>query len=233
MRDREKYLAMTRFDPNLGGKAADDKHIADEPQLFLDFYDAKEKLTHHFRTKRLESSIRWLLGFERYVKDKDIQLKRKYRNYSKGSIVYVDFFGNYGSEMTYDHPAIVLKEQGGLLLVAPLTSNIRKFKDNNKHHIKLTKNVIDLGNQVKDSTILLEQIRCISKNRVLKKFGGRVSNNDVLERIDTVVMEYVGEFTYNKLKVTLREKEMTIHEKNIEITTLLDRIEKLEERLGK
>ncbi|MBC1500874.1 type II toxin-antitoxin system PemK/MazF family toxin [Listeria weihenstephanensis] len=230
MRDREKYLAMTRFDPNLGGKSADNKHIIDEPQLFLDFYDAKEKLTHNFRTKRLESSIRWLLGFERYVKDKETAVKRKYRNYSKGSIVYVDFFGNYGSEMTYDHPAIVLKEQGGLLIVAPLTSNSRKFRDNNKYHIKLSRNTTNLGNQSKDSTILLEQIRCISKNRVLRKFGGRVSNNEILERIDTVVMEYIGGFTYNKWKANLEEQEAIIREKETEIRILSERISKLEER---
>jgi mRNA-degrading endonuclease toxin of MazEF toxin-antitoxin module len=188
---------MTRTNSS-GIKPAEGKSIEDEPLLFLDLYEANKILFDNFKSKKLESNIKWLLGFEHYVDDKK-KAKINFKNYTKGTIILVDFFGNFGNEFTYDHPAIVLREDSGLLLIAPLTSNPTKYKDDVSHHIKLPKDIRSMGNSKKNSTILLEQMRTISKNRVLDKYG-RVSNNEKLKEIDLMVMEYIGQQTYATMR---------------------------------
>ena len=77
------------------------------------------------------------------------------------------FFGHYGEEMAYDHPAIVLKNFRNGLIVAPITSNQNLYKNPKEFHILLPANDAKRGKMLKNSTIKLEQLRYISKKRIL------------------------------------------------------------------
>lgn len=119
------------------------------------------------------------------------------KDYPKGSIIYVDFFGHFGNELTYDHPAIVLAESGKDLIVAPITSSPSVYEDGLFYHISLPANVDTLGKRPNNCTIKLEQMRFISKRRILVNFQSRVSDNEKLKEIDIAMMKLLAEFTFN------------------------------------
>lgn len=100
-------------------------------------------------------------------KHNDTLLRRKY---NFGEIIDVDFFGSFTNELTFDHPAVVLKNFSTGLLIAPITSNETVYAeaDDNPTHIKLQKNALPFGYMLLNSTIKLEQTRYISKERVLR-----------------------------------------------------------------
>ncbi len=217
LRDKERLLEMTKISEALGKKPADGKTMFDEPTLFIDLFETQNKMVDNFKSKCLESNIKWLSGLENYVKDKERPRDNKlyYKNYKKGSIIFVDFFGNFGNEYTYNHPAIVLKENRGLLVVAPMTSNPSIYNDTQEYHIKLPANEEVLGDRKVDSTILLEQIRTISKNRVLiKKSLGRVTKNEKLKEIDNAIIKYLAGFSFDLIK---QEMKALINSKDNEI----------------
>ena len=233
LRYKQRLLGLTKLSKTLGKKPADGKTKLDEPTLFIDLFEAQNKMVDNFKNKCLESNIKWLLGFENYVNDKKRSKSNshRYRNYSKGTIVFVDFFGNFGREYTYDHPAIVLKENGGLLVVAPITSNVNIYNDVDNYHIKLPAGISNLGNRRVNSTILLEQIRTISKNRVIKNQSfGRVSENKKLKEIDTAVIEYLAGFSFNSIKQEMKD---FISNKDAEIDSLKAIIEEQKEEIAR
>lgn len=239
MRDKVRLLSMTRFDTSLGAKPTDGKTMFDEPVLFIDLFEAQNKLVDNFQNKSLESNIRWLLGFENYINDKrQSECSRpRFRNYSKGTIVFVDFFGNFGNEFTYDHPAVVLKENRGLLVVAPLTSNQSIYNDSEKYHIKLESGKAEFGNRKINSTILLEQLRTISKNRIIKgSTFGRISNNEKLKEIDLAVINYLSNITFESIKndyeATISEKDLALKEKEDLINDLNSELIELKQKLA-
>ncbi|WP_371019038.1 type II toxin-antitoxin system PemK/MazF family toxin [Pseudalkalibacillus sp. JSM 102089] len=237
MRSRSYYLGKTKRNIRTGTKPCDGKRVSQEPQLISDILERAQDLDVNLKTWDLEDGIRWFLGFNNYVSDKTKGFSGGYDSYTfyRGQIVYVDFFGHFGTELTYDHPAIVLADKGEGIVIAPLSSAC--FMDEEETHVDLPKKRKNLGDLPYSSGIKLEQIRYISKTRVMQKFG-RVSNTPKLNEIDHVLMEYISPKSYDFLvknqdylteEVKKRDKE--IEEKENEVNRLKRHITLIEKQL--
>ena len=198
MQRRSEYKSMIHFDKTINKKPADGQRTIDEPSLVVELLNRYKKLDDSYRHWSLEDGIRWMMGFANYVNEKNSHFKCRYEKhkFNKGDIILVDLFGHFGSELTYDHPAIVLNDEFNGCIIAPISSTA--FNDSVKTHVDLPKQISDMGNLKNNCAIKLEQIRYVSKKRILKKFN-RVSNNDKLKEIDDLLMQHLAGFTYTKL----------------------------------
>ena len=230
MRSRGYYKNQTRFDRRLGAKPCNGKNVINDPHLIVDVIENLRKLDDNFRKWNLEDGINWILGLESYVKDKNGTLNQRYSNnhfFKRGDIVLVDFFGHFGTELTYEHPSIVLEDKFDGVVIAPISSSC--YKDGVGTHIDLQKNIADLGNVKNNCGIKIEQLRFISKSRILNKFN-RVSNNDKLNEIDEVLMKLLAPIAFNNLVQHQQQLLTELSKKNTEIQLKdkeIDRLEKL------
>lgn len=242
MRQREHYRGLTVKNENTGVKPADGKFTEDEKSLIVEMLDRQNLIMGQFRTWDLEKGVRWIMGYANFInqtqsgKPINPMVKKKI---PKGTIVMVDFFGSFGNELTYDHPAIVIAESGYDLIVAPITSTPTLFGDANSNHIDLPKKTPNLANLTKDSVIKLEQLRYISKKRILYK-KKRVTCASKLAEIDMAVMALVAPKTYAAMNMgtaKLKQSLQSEQEKNAKLQTtnetLLERISVLEAELEK
>lgn len=235
MRTRNFYKKQTRFNRTTKSKPSDGKTVKQDPQLIIDVLEKARQLDDKIRMWNLEDGINWILGFEAYVDDKRGKLSPKYQNshiFKRGDIVLVDFFGHYGTELTYEHPAIVLADTYDGVVIAPTSSKC--YKDGISTHISLDRNVPDQGDLPANCGIKLEQVRFISKRRIIQQFK-RVTNNEKLDKIDEVLMSILAPYTYNSmvmeekhLNTQLKAKDQEITDKQTEIDKLKRRIQLLE-----
>lgn len=151
--------------------------------------DIMRELDNSLRNKDLENGINWYLGLDSYVTDKKVETTQfSNKHFYKGDIVTVDFFGHFGTELTYEHPAIVLIETFGGIIIAPISPSC--FHDNIDTHIPLIKNIPDICGMKNNCGIKLEQLRFISKKRIIYKHG-KVSNTLKLDEIDEGINETI------------------------------------------
>ncbi|MEI2357434.1 type II toxin-antitoxin system PemK/MazF family toxin [Mesobacillus zeae] len=238
MRSRGYYKNQTRFDRRLGTKPCDGRSVTDDPQLILDVFENKRKLDDSFRQWRLEDGVNWILGFQAYVDDKNGTLKPQFKDsyiFKRGEIILVDFFGHFGAELTYEHPAIILADTYDGIIIAPISSSC--YNDGVATHVSLRNNVQDLGGMKNNCGIKLEQSRFISKRRVLMKFN-RVTNTVKLNEIDEVLMQTLTPYSYKlmtthqaQLLTTITAKEVELEAKDEEIAKLNRKIQLLEQQL--
>lgn len=184
-----------------GTKPCDEKITFQDVKLINALLECQNRYSSSFLNLSMEDGVRWIFGYSNYINQSLLKEQSKLplkHTYSKGSIVLVDFFGHFGSEMAFDHPAIVLGEVGHDLIVAPITSNEKIFENDLYYHVKLDKGVPTLGDMPNNSTIKLEQVRFISKRRLLVNFKKRVSDNGKLEEIDIALMKVLASYTFNK-----------------------------------
>lgn len=161
-----------------GNRLSDNKVSFDYPVLMSELYYRQLLLSNNFTNWRAKDSLRWIEGYANYIniytKTKNGSYKNDYFN--PWEIVQVDFFGSFRGEMEFDHPALVYQvfPDEGLLVVIPMTSDKDTYIEASKSRspnnlVALTKNQPSIGNLSKDSSLLLGQLKIISKNRVVKK----------------------------------------------------------------
>ena len=108
----------------------------------------------------------------------------------RGDIYYADLSPVVGSEQGGVRPVLVIQNNVGnkfspTVIIAAITSQLTKAKL--PTHIELSK---DKYNLVKDSVVLLEQIRTLDKRRLKEKVG---SIDDVtMQRVDIAMMVSLG-----------------------------------------
>lgn len=119
--------------------------------------------------------------------------KYRYRNahnhlvVKKGEIYNCNFGQNIGSEQNKCRPAIILQNEAGntfssTTIVAPITDEI---KCNLPTHVDLK----DLKPQCcVHGKVLIEQIRCVSKNRLGNKLDSIDTQSDSWKRIEKAIM---------------------------------------------
>ena len=109
----------------------------------------------------------------------------------RGEIFFVDFGFGIGSEYRYNHYCAILKVEGRIAIVVPLTSQ-------NSSHNQNSSLVIDLGiiNKMpgtpKNSYALVNQIRAISRARLKRpSINGKnyfpKLNSEQLNKIDSII----------------------------------------------
>lgn len=122
----------------------------------------------------------------------------KYKKYSRGTILLVDFGENVGFEFNGKHFAIVLNkndsEKSGKLMVIPLTS-----KDKKNRHVKLDKSIIE--ELIKGSVSLgLDKVYIYKKWLFLKNH----SYNRIIT--DEIFLNYLAK--RNAVLVKITEKQL-------------------------
>lgn len=108
----------------------------------------------------------------------------------RGEIYYADLSPVVGSEQGGIRPVLVVQNDVGnkyspTVIIAAITSQLTKAKL--PTHIELHKEKYNL---VKDSVVLLEQIRTLDKRRLKEKIG--VVDNITMQRIDIAIMISLG-----------------------------------------
>lgn len=111
-------------------------------------------------------------------------------NIQRGEIYLVDLSQNIGSEQGGIRPAIVVQNNQGnqfapTTIVCPLTS---KDKTTKATHVTLQPE--DCG-VLLESTVLCEQVRVISKERIRKKLGF-ITNQDKMNDINKKIILSLG-----------------------------------------
>lgn len=158
---------------------------------------------NHFKTKRLGSSMgNYATQLERDVKG----IRRRNQVYPRGTLVYVDFGINYGSEFSSYHYAITLSnddnKKENTITVVPLTS--KKGKRN-----------IKLNSSVSASLATVTRILVIEHCKAIE-----ITNNQSKE-------------TINELSEQSKIAEETQdYEKIIEINEKIDELNKLYKQIG-
>lgn len=108
----------------------------------------------------------------------------------RGEIYYADLSPVVGSEQGGVRPVLVIQNDVGnkyspTIIIAAITSQLTKAKL--PTHIELNK---DKYNLVKDSVVLLEQIRTLDKRRLKERIG--VVDKATMQSIDVALMISLG-----------------------------------------
>ncbi|WP_066415289.1 type II toxin-antitoxin system PemK/MazF family toxin [Sutcliffiella cohnii] len=160
--------------------------ITTDPESILDTKYLLDKLFKIIVSSNIEDGLKWILGLEEYVEDKNDKNVINYRKYSRGHIVEVELFGHFDKELTFSHPAVVLYNSGNFVLIAPISSG--KFGDGNEMHIDISSK----DGVKKDCCILIDSIRVIDKKRIMyqhKKDEENIKISDtILDNIDEVLV---------------------------------------------
>ena len=237
MQKRQYFKTLIKKDYKTKIPFCDGKSVEDEPYIALEFYSRQAKLTEIFLQFNAEKGIQWLFGYANYINQNYVDgytnphLFR--RKYSVGAILMIDFFGGYGNELIFDHPAIVLQDLTNGLIVAPLTSTEEVYKaaPNNPLDIQLTKDAPPLGYLKKNSTIRLAQIRYISKKRILSLMERknsldvvieqRVSNRPKLNEIEMALCNLFGKRVFTtvlKQEESIARRSSTLMQERQQLT---------------
>ncbi len=113
----------------------------------------------------------------------------------RGDIFYADLSPVIGSEQGGIRPVLIIQNDIGnkyspTIIVAAITSKINKAKL--PTHIEIGSDNYDL---VKDSVILLEQVRTIDKKRLREKITRL--DNGLMEKVDKGLLISIGLFCDN------------------------------------
>ena len=108
----------------------------------------------------------------------------------RGDIFYADLSPVVGSEQGGIRPVLIIQNNAGnkhspTVICAAITSQINKAKL--PTHVAVNAAHVSL---VKDSVILLEQIRTIDKKRLKEKIGK--IGDDLMEKVDNALLVSVG-----------------------------------------
>ncbi|MFQ6751938.1 MAG: type II toxin-antitoxin system PemK/MazF family toxin [Clostridia bacterium] len=108
----------------------------------------------------------------------------------RGEIYYADLSPVVGSEQGGIRPVLVIQNDIGnkyspTIIIAAITSQLTKAKL--PTHIELSK---DKYNLVKDSVVLLEQIRTLDKRRLKDRIG--ILDHSTMQSVDVALMISLG-----------------------------------------
>ncbi len=109
---------------------------------------------------------------------------------SRGEIYYADLSPVVGSEQGGTRPVLVVQNNVGnkyspTVIIAAITSQLSKAKL--PTHIELDKQKYNL---IKDSVVLLEQIRTLDKRRLKEKIG--TIDSLTMQKVDIAIMISLG-----------------------------------------
>lgn len=235
MKKREDFKALLQYNHQTSSPNCHGQTIEDVPHVALEFYSRQAKLNQLFLEFTAEQGVRWLFGYANYINQNYAGRENVHNSHSfaVGTLLMVDFFGGYGNELTFDHPAIVLQDLRVGLIIAPLTSNPRTYQNasagKNPLHIPLPKNIPNLGNLYKNSTIRLDQLRYISKTRILsrmerenkrgQKVKQRVNFISTLQQLETALSKFLSPHVFQDLEsqqLALEQEKLAFEQEKIQ-----------------
>jgi len=163
-----------------------------------------------------------------------ISRKNKFyiNTYKKGDVLWVDLGMNIGSELSYEHPCIVLENRRGEVFIVPCSSS-RISKTNNKKTGKIYEEYIigEISDGFQKRTVLLlNNSKWVSKSRVLKNLNVTLDKTFITKVYDTTFTYLFKDKAYliNIFSKKMKEKEIELEEKDIEVKRLNEKIIELE-----
>lgn len=239
MKNIQYYKNLKKKNITTGSKVCDNKNVTDEPILLIDMMNQLLELEQEIMKYNLEEGINWYIGFYSYIRDKKSKIISQYQTdrYAVGEIIWIEFFGHFGNEMTYIHPAYVIKNFKDDLIIAPISSSC--YEDDIDTHVSIEKGIKTLGNMSNNCGIKTEQIRYISKKRIISKIG-KITDANKLYEIGEKLMKCITPFNSSLLKKEIESlnndlltKSSELEEVLNEIVTYQERNNELEEELQK
>lgn len=202
--------------------------VGSDKKLMSDISFRHYKLTKQVENMKMKDGIKWCYGYSNYINHQGLPnltgVQRQ--RFQRGQIVFVDFFGGFGEELTFDHNAIVLQAGIKGLVVAPITSAIRYYHDvTNPLLVQLEQKISKQGNLLYNSTIRIDQLRYISRSRILKRHG-LVSDGAKLDEISLKIAQYLTPFLLNQME---NEMEIIQQKAKEDVEELNERIKVLQE----
>lgn len=188
--------------------------LRDDPECVVSCHNLLDQLFKVMLTYKQDYGIKWLMGLERYVKDKKETVPAFNNHLERGHLVQIELFGHFNRELSFLHPAVVLFDSGdGWLLVAPISTP--KNGSNNNLYI----DVDAQDGMDHPSAVCLDDIRAVDRNRVLyqlKKNGRNCRLRHIkLTEIDDAILKYFLPITHKKYLELERDlqKERELHDK--------------------
>lgn len=196
------------------------------------------KLTKQVEDMKMKDGIKWCYGYSNYINHQGLPnltgVQRQ--RFQRGQIVFVDFFGGFGEELTFDHNAIVLQAGIKGLVVAPITSADRYYQDvNNPLLVQIEQKIRNQGNLLYNSTIRIDQLRYVSRSRILRRHG-LVSDGAKLDEISLKIAQYLTPVLLNqmedKMEKIQQKAEEDVEELNEKIKVLQEENSRLKELIS-
>lgn len=219
--DRNFYESLKIKDPKTGVRPCDNVNAKDHASFVSDSIDLTYEFGKYARENlTLSDAIDWILGFDMFSEDAKGGYTGKYSaipRIGRGRIITYDAFGHIGTEQKKNRPAIVLKENQGGVIIAPIGK--RAYKSNKSYHVSLKKGEKSQGNMTYNCGIKLEQIRYIDKGRITGLYG-KVSSIDKLNEIDDKLLNYLAPLlhkAYTQLQTEVTDLQNTVQQKEQEI----------------
>lgn len=108
----------------------------------------------------------------------------------RGDVFFADLSPVVGSEQGGQRPVLIVQNDVGnkyspTVIVAAITAKITKAKL--PTHVEIHKEDVGL---IKDSVVLLEQVRTIDKRRLIQKLGSL--SPELMEQVDVALMVSLG-----------------------------------------
>ena len=134
--------------------------------------DALEKIIINLKNNILNMFSKWELAnfiksLNHYINSKGFQ---NTEHFHRGEIVLVDFGINSGTELCYEHPCVVIENEYRNILVVPTSTSVKTTDKKGKVYDCYIPVTIDDGFD-RNTTILLNSSKWISKSRVLNREG--------------------------------------------------------------
>lgn len=212
--------------------------VGSDKKLMSDISFRHYKLTKQVENMKMKDGIKWCYGYSNYINHQGIPNLQGFQRqkFQRGQIVFVDFFGGFGEELTFDHNAIVLQAGIKGLVVAPITSADRYYQDvNNPLLVQIEKKISNQGNLLYNSTIRIDQLRYISRSRILRRHG-LVSDGAKLDEISLKIAQYLTPVLLNqmenKMEKIQQKAEEDVEELNEEIKVLQEENSRLKELIS-
>ncbi|EQB4878082.1 type II toxin-antitoxin system PemK/MazF family toxin [Enterococcus faecium] len=176
--------------------------VGSDKKLMSDISFRHYKLTKQVENMKMKDGIKWCYGYSNYINHQGIPNLQGFQRqkFQRGQIVFVDFFGGFGEELTFDHNAVVLQAGITGLVVAPITSAPRYYQDiNNPLLVQIKQKISNQGNLLYNSTIRIDQLRYISRSRILRRHG-LISDGTKLDEISLKISQYLTPFLLKQME---------------------------------
>lgn len=137
----------------------------------------------------------------------------KITDINPGDIYMIDWNISYSPELSYEHPCLVLKNMEDFLLVLPVCGqksyieiayHPTKNPDGNKNY-----RLVDTSDGFKKECVIhINQLKTISKERILSKIGVISSSNDEYNLFDEIISSVIDKYFYEEYISVIEENSI-------------------------
>lgn len=188
----EILLDTLKKDKNNKNINAKENHKA-----MLQFFYCQNNIFKYVSTQfKVHEIAIWIKSIVFYIKNKNL---RNTTNYTNKSILFVDLGHNIGNELSYEHICIVLKSTYDKLFVIPCSfSRIKNIcdKETGELYPEYILGKVEDG-FLKETVILLNEVRWISKSRVINNINKKVADK-LFDEIYNRSFAYIFKSKFNE-----------------------------------